>query len=231
MQNKRKHERFKLDVVDLNSRMSIVGRVEIIDMSLGGVALKADRKLNIGKEYLLMLGHEDVNVNIKGTVVRSELSGIEQRADGEQVTVYSAGIVFGDGAAGKVREFVESVDGGKLDRPSDQAGWRYRDIHFSITTPDEKVLSLPAQFNIKEISQSGLIIRTDQQLHKDSMVLMELSIKAGEPVSFVGKVVSCRIAKSTEHPGHDIGVEFSELTDQDRVVIKDLMDRVKGPEK
>ena len=56
MQHIRKHKRFKLDVMDLDSKISLVGKVEIIDMSLGGIALKADRKLNIVKERLIMLG-------------------------------------------------------------------------------------------------------------------------------------------------------------------------------
>jgi hypothetical protein len=105
MQRMRKYKRFKLDVLDLKSSMSIVGRVEIIDISAGGVALKAEKRLNIGKTCLMMLGYEEKHITVKGTVVRSELSGVEDRADGEKVTIYSVGILFNEESAGKVRIF------------------------------------------------------------------------------------------------------------------------------
>ncbi len=106
MRDMRKHKRFKLDLIDMSSKMSLIGKVEIIDISLGGVALKADRKLNIGKECLLMLGYEDRHINVKGIVVRSELSGIEERGAGEKATIYSAGILFKDESADKVKVFL-----------------------------------------------------------------------------------------------------------------------------
>ena len=74
MQKTRKHERFRLDVSDLCSRMSIIGKVEIVNISLGGVAIKAEKKINIGKECLMTLGYEGKSINVKGVVVRCELS-------------------------------------------------------------------------------------------------------------------------------------------------------------
>ncbi len=230
MRNMRKHKRFKLDLIDLSSKMSLVGKVEIIDISLGGVALKADRKLNIGKECLMMLGYEGKHVNIKGIVVRSELSGIEERADGGKVTIYSAGILFKDESAGTVKDFLDSIENDKKTPVPEQAGWFYRDIRFSITTPSGKVLNLPAQFGVKEISQNGVIIQTAHQLKIDSMVLLELSLSSCDPVSFMGKVVSCRMPQDAAPANYDIGVEFSELTERDRSLLIKFIDCVKDNE-
>src|SRR5271169_5020062 len=188
MRDKRKHKRFRLDVIDLISKMSLIGQVKIIDISLGGVAIKADRKLNMGKECLMNLGYEGKTINIKGVVVRSELSGIEERDDGEKATIYSAGILFKDESAGKVKDFLESIENDKKKHVMEQFGWFDRDVRFSITTPSEKVLTLSTHFGVKEISQSGIIIQTDHQLKIDSMVLMELSINACDPVGFMGKI-------------------------------------------
>jgi len=178
MRNMRKQKRFKLDLLDLSSKMSLVGKVELIDISLGGVALKADKKLNIGKECLMMLGYEGKLIHVKGIVVRSELSGIEEKTDGETTTIYSVGISFKDESAGTVKEFLDSIENSKKIQVPDQPDWFYRDIRFCITTASEKVLNLPAQFGIKEISQSGVIIQTAHQLKIDSMVLMDLSLSA-----------------------------------------------------
>jgi hypothetical protein len=89
--------------------MSLVGKVELIDISQCGVAIKADRKLNIGKECLMMLGYEGKHINVKGIVVRSELSGIEEKADGKTITIYSVGISFKDESAGMVNDFLDSI--------------------------------------------------------------------------------------------------------------------------
>ncbi len=231
MQNMRKHKRFKLDLVDLSSKMSLIGKVEIIDISLGGVALKADRKLNIGKECLLMLGYEGKHVNVKGIVVRSELSGIEERDGGEKVTIYSAGILFKDDSAGKVKDFLDSIENNKKVQIPEQPDWFYRNIRFCITLPNEKVLNMPAHFSVKDISQSGVIIQTEHQLKIGTMVLMELSIDACDPVNFMGKVVSCRMTQINVHSSYDIGVELSELTDRDRSLLMNFIGFVKENEK
>jgi Tfp pilus assembly protein PilZ len=231
MQNMRKHKRFKLDVVDLKIRMSLVGEVEIIDISPGGVAVKADRQLNIGKECLMTLTYKGTHINLKGVVVRSELSRMEDRADGEKVTIYSAGILFKDESAGKVSDFLDSIENSRKMQVPEQAGWYYRDIHFYITTPSEEVLQLSAQFGVKEISQSGIIIQTGQKLNIDSMVLLELTLSSSDPVSFMGKIVSCRSTQDTEPARYDIGVEFTELTERDRLSLEKLIECVKNNEK
>jgi Tfp pilus assembly protein PilZ len=230
MQNKRKHERFKLDLIDLSSKMSLVGKVEIIDISLGGVALKADRKLNIGKECMMMLEYKGKQINVKGIVVRSELSGIEEKTDGGEVTIYSVGILFKDESAGKVNDLFDSIENNKEMQVPEQSDWHYRDIRFSITTPSEQILHLPTQFGVKDISQKGVIIQTDLQLKIDSIVLVELSINTCDPVSFVGKVVSCRMPQNKVHANYDIGVEFSKLTDRGRSLLIRFIDRVKDKE-
>ncbi len=210
--------------------MSLIGEVEIIDISVGGVAVKADRKLNIGKEYLITLESEGKHIKINGVVVRSELSGIEERADRGEVTIYSAGISFKDESADKIKHFLDSIDDNKKSQVPVQPGWYYRDIQFAITTPDEKVLNLPTQFGVKDISQSGVIIITDHQLKIDSMVLMELSVSSCNPVSFMGKVVSCRKKQNKELLNYEIGVEFSDLMDKDRLLLISFIDCLKERE-
>jgi hypothetical protein len=226
----RKQTRFKLDLLDLSSKMSLVGKVSLIDISLGGVALKADKKLNIGKECLMMLGYEGKLIKVKGIVVRSELSGIEEQTDGETITIYSVGIFFKDESIGTVRDFLDSIEDNKKIRVPEQTDWFYRDIRFCITTSSEEVLSLPAQFGIKEISQSGIIIQTARQLNRDSMVLLELTFKYCNPVRFMGIVVSCRVPEGQVPANYDIGVEFSELTDGDRSSLIRFIECVKGIE-
>ena len=94
MQDNRRHKRFKLDIREVNGKLILAQRVEILDISLGGVALKTDRKLNVGQEYLINLVYKEKNVSLRGIIVRCELSKIEERSDGEGTSIYSAGVMF-----------------------------------------------------------------------------------------------------------------------------------------
>jgi len=50
-----------------------------LNISLGGVALKTDKGLNVGREYLIKLEYKGESIDIKGTIVfRCELSNIEE---------------------------------------------------------------------------------------------------------------------------------------------------------
>jgi hypothetical protein len=229
MRNMRKHKRFRLNVLDLSSKLSMVGAVDIINISAGGVAIKADRMLNIGKECLIALKHRGRDINIRGVVVRSELSGIAQRAGGEHATIYTAGIMFKDDSAGSVKRFLDSVEQDEKTQVLEKAGWFYRDIMFCITTPSEHVLSLPAQFTIKEISQSGVIIRTKHHLKPGNVVLLELAFFSSSPASFMGKVVTSRLSRDAlPSDTFDVGVEFSELTDQNKDLVTRFRECIKG---
>ncbi len=108
MLEKRRHKRFGLDLIEMSGRLSLVGNVEIIDISFGGVALKVDRRLNIGKEYLFKLGENGNSIDVKGVVSRCKLSLIEERFNGERVSIYTAGMKFEEGSADKVADFIRS---------------------------------------------------------------------------------------------------------------------------
>ena len=53
--DKRRHKRFRSDLMELYGKMIFDQKVAIIDISSSGVALKTDRKLIIGREYPLRL--------------------------------------------------------------------------------------------------------------------------------------------------------------------------------
>ncbi len=109
MLEKRRHKRFKLDLIELNSRLSLTDPVEIIDMSFGGVALKAYRRLNIGKEYVIKLEDKGKYIDVRGIVVRSKLSGIEERTNGERVSIYTAAMRFQEGAEEMIANFIRDA--------------------------------------------------------------------------------------------------------------------------
>jgi len=71
--------------------MKIKGRimyskiVDIIDISLGGIALKADRRLNIGNQYILNIDEIGLHISLKATVVWASLHHSIKSANGDLV--------------------------------------------------------------------------------------------------------------------------------------------------
>jgi hypothetical protein len=224
MQDHRRHKRFKLDLIEISGKMRFANKVEIIDISLGGVALKADSRLNIGREYLIRLGDEENSLDVKGIVIRSELSGIEERANGERVTIYTAGIRFQDGSADKIADFFHNAIARDKKEKVEMMVDRRINVRFQITAPWEKILSFPAQFKMKEISLTGMRIQTNQSFGIKSVIPLELSLKADSPVYFSGRVVSCLMTVGKGQAHYEIGVEFLDLTDKDKTLLKTFID-------
>jgi Tfp pilus assembly protein PilZ len=227
MQDKRRHKRFKLDVIEINGKMSLADKVKIIDISLGGIAIKADRRLNIGREYTIRLEEKGKIIDVKGVVVRSELSGIEERNKGEQVSIYKAGMLFKEGQAAKIDHFLNSIEEHKKTAAPVTVDRRLS-VRFNITAPGEQTLSFPAQFKVKEISLSGMLIQTDQMLELGSMIPMGLSLNADDHINFNGRVASFRTTEYQGQTHYEIGVEFSDLTEKDRALIKTFIDYLAG---
>jgi c-di-GMP-binding flagellar brake protein YcgR len=208
--------------------VNLVGNVEVVDMSLGGVLLRTEGKLAIGKECSILFGHHGKQYPVKGLVMRSELCGIEERPRNKSVTCYLVGIVFKNESTATVKEFLDSIEQGKKVEMPATANWRFRNIQFNFTTPSEKVLVFPGQFTIQDISRSGVIIHTEQQLNMEGMILLELSLNAAAPVSFMGKVVSCRTSRDRGQGCYAVGVEFSDLTDSAVSTLQQFMESLKN---
>jgi hypothetical protein len=223
MQEKRRHKRYNLDLIDINGKMSLTDKVEILDISLGGVALKADRRLNIGKEYMIKLQEKGKTLDVKGIVVRSELSGIEERSHGERASIYTAGLVFKDGFEDKIADFLRPIEQNRK-KNSPTVVDRRLNVRFNITTSGEKILSYPLQFKVRSISLSGMLIQTQQSVEINNTIPMELSLNADKAVTFVGRTIACNMTEIAGQANYDIRVEFTELTDKDKTLLNEFID-------
>jgi hypothetical protein len=209
--------------VELDGKMYLIDNVEILNISFGGVSLKADRELNIGKEYLLTLVKKGKSIDVKGIAVRSALSSSEERTNGERVTLYTASMKFKDGQTEKIADFLNLIEQHKKEEVPVMVDQR-RSVRFHITIPVETVLSHSAKFKVKKISLSGMLIQSEQALEINGMIPMGLSFNAGDPVNFIGRVASCQMANDKGQAYYAIGVEFTDLTDKGRTLLKTFID-------
>src|SRR4030042_6454314 len=110
MTERRRYTRFRMEVVDITGKMMVADEVTIIDISVGGVSLKADRRLNIGHEYAVKMENSGRVLAVKGLVVWSVLSRNKEGARGDSIPLYTAGMKFMDVSDKKLEEIVNFIE-------------------------------------------------------------------------------------------------------------------------
>lgn len=198
--NKRRHPRFVVESVQ--GKMIYASQVEILNLSLGGVAIKADRRLNIGGEYTLKLELSGEELDIKGTVVWSVMSGL-RKSGAEDAPEYSAGLRFKDIFTERLLRLMAFIDRHKIFEEHRVGGLRFR-----IDAPGKALLDSPEEYRVVLISRTGMLIETRHQLEVERVYPMEISPPGVERIRFAGRV-ACALEVAEETPAHyEFGIEF-----------------------
>ena len=222
MRNNTDHAKF--DFTDIQGTMTLAIKVEIINIHHGGVALKADGKLDVGREYTIKLGDEGQSIDVNGIVVRCNMVGTEPTAEGKAIFIYAAGMRFIEGSEDKITAFLNSVEHHVNEKPA-QAVERRRAVRYQIAAPPEKVIHVRASFKVKDITLSNMLIQSDQSIEQGSMVPLELSLNENDRLNFTGKVLSCRTIEERGRSFYEIKVTYPDLADNSQAMIEKLIDR------
>jgi hypothetical protein len=217
---KRRHPRFTVE--DVHGYLVQASKVEILNLSLGGVALRADRRLNIGSEYTLKLEMGDRVIAMPGVVVWSVLSGM-RKSRGEDAPLYSAGLKFTTAIDEKVQNLITFIDENRIVEEHRLAGLR-----FQVDAPGKAVLDALENYRVRLISRSGMLIEADRSLEADRVYPMHFDLPLGGRVAFAGRVASC-LEETTGGPRRfRIGVAFVDMTSRDRELLDAFVDSITG---
>lgn len=206
----RRQPRFTVEGV--HGKLTFASQVEILNMSLSGVALKLDRRLNIGSEYSLKLEVEDSTVSVQGVIVWAALDEVRKQPSGEEAPVYSAGMKFVDVVTPRLAQLLEFIDRNKL-IPDKRLGG----VRFSINASGKALLDVPQPYTVKVISLRGMLIEADRPLEKEARYPMEISLDSGSPLRIEGRVAFREQAVAGDGPllWH-LGIEFMDMSVEDR---------------
>ncbi len=224
MGDKRRHKRYTLNVAEVNARMMFATDVKVIDISIGGISLKANRRLNIGNEYALKLDDKEKVIPVKGTVVWSALGESKAGPDGDVVPIYTAGLELADMTAERVTELRNFIEGHKKFKVHKKEGVHEisgdrLNVRFHLDDVDTAVLNIPESCKVRGISLGGLLIECLQDFEAGSIIPMSLFLQDDELVRVMGRVASCRGEYGGGRKRYAIGIEFLNLTDKDRQVL------------
>ncbi len=220
MRERRQHKRFRVDVVEINGKMMLADEVKILDISIGGVSLTADRRLNMGGEYAIKLEDKGKVLTVKGTVVWSVLSGNKKGPDGEIIPVYTAGMKFVDVSDKKINEIADFIENRKQETVKQAelykiSGFRHS-VRVHIDAPERASLNSPENYRVKILSLGGMLIESEYALETESRLSMEITLPASESIKFLGRIASCRLVTGEETKHFDIGIEFADMSAEDR---------------
>jgi hypothetical protein len=138
-------------------------------------------------------------------------------------SIYTAGLVFKDGYADKIADFLRPIEQNKK-KNSPAVVNRRLNVRFNIITPGRHILSYPLQFKVRSISLGGMLIQTQQSVEINSTIPMELALNADKAVTFVGRTIDCTMMEMAGQTNYDIRVEFTDLSDQGKALLTTFID-------
>ena len=223
MEEKRRDKRFSVDIMDINGKMVLATYVKILDISIGGVSFKANRRLNMGSEYSLKMENKGGELTVKGIIVRSTLSESIKDQQGNFVPVYAAGMQFTDTSEEKVKEIEAFILNNMkdVDKQVDLHGPSGRRLYIRvfIETPEQSVLKVDENYKVKNISLGGMLIESEHALELESAVSLEIYFVEDNSLKVTGRVVSCIMITDREPMHYNIGMEFTEMPEKDRYIL------------
>ena len=217
MHGKRRYNRFKLNDREVNGTMLLTSEVKVIDISISGISLKVNRRLNIGSDYTLKLEGRKT-LSLKGTVVWCSLIETSKGSQGDIVHIYSAGMQFEDMSDKRITELQYFIDSHKIEAAYGIGGAR-RNMRFHIKGPKNAVLIYPDDYKVITISLGGMLIECLRNFEIGSRIPMEMFIHYDNPLKFVGRVASSQAIDKEGQKQYNIGIEFLDLSEKDRKIL------------
>jgi LEA14-like dessication related protein len=234
MDDRRRHKRFKVDILDVHGQILFASDVKILNISVGGALLKADRRLNIGRSYVLKMESKNHYLTVKGTVVRSTLSDSLRDSQGDIVPIYTAGIKFTDVSTNRIKEIAQFIEAHIIDYETVKenqydmfrlSGLRLY-VRFHIENPENAKVHFRDKYKVKTISLSGMLIESEEDVDTEEQLTMELTIPDHQTLSFSGKVISCQVILNTHPEVYEIAIEFVDMTDDNREILTRFLNTI-----
>jgi Tfp pilus assembly protein PilZ len=216
----RKYKRFMVDIMGIHGSMRFAKEVEILDLSLGGISIKTDKRLSIGSEHSFKIKDKERVLSLKGMVVWSLPGGTRKKSGGGTVAMYVAGIKFTEMTGEKTANIVEFIEKNRneLDEQKDPHGLSGLrcNIRFSMSPEEKAILDCPEHYKVKKLSLGGMLVEGEHALEMEHAFPMEVFLPGEHLIGFLGRIASCLPVYREGEMCFDIGIEFIDIPNPDR---------------
>lgn len=225
MREYRRYRRFSVDILGINGKMMFASEVEIQDISVGGISIRVDRRLNMGSEYTLKVGNGKKTITLKGSVVWSKISGMKKGVRDDVIPIYAAGMKFVSMSADKIQELTNFLEG--------QANFSREEVHkpsglrcsmrFLVNSPlKEAVLNIRESYEVINISLGGMLISSESPLEIEERIPMEILLPGDTQMKFMGRIASRLKVREEGDSRYDVGIEFVEMPDEEMMKLQEF---------
>ncbi len=210
--DKRRHQRLTLNATKINGKIMFSKIVDILDISLGGISLKTDRRLNIGNEYALRIDDQGIDFSLKAIVIWASLHECIKADTGDLTPIYAVGMKFKDVPDEKISELIKFIDSHKQREQGPGERREAEDIRFHmrfhVSTSGKAALTCSGVYMIRTISMGGMSIETGNALEVEQRLPLELTLPGESRINFFARVVTCTPLKNKDPQRYAIGLEF-----------------------
>lgn len=190
---------------------------DVLNISIGGAALTADQKLDVGAGLRLELEGSGEHMALDGLVawcLRGEaMAGQGARSGGFRVGMQFAGI-----EPDRVAELVNFIETHKRSEESRLGGLR-----FNIFSPERAVLHYQRRFKVASLGPSGLTVETRADIREGQRLRMEIALRE-EAACFLGEVAGVRQVSGQSGAFFEADVAFAEMAEAERAKLSAFLD-------
>ncbi len=217
MEERRREARF--DVETGHGTMLSTSPVDIVNISVGGLAFRTETRLLIGEEYTVTLDVAGRSIPMRGVVAWSVLGGLESRG-GETVPIYSVGMKF-DGSFTDGPDALRAAPGEPVAVEQRMAGVRFR-------LDGQAVVAHPLRYKVRVISMHGMLVEIDHAMKVNEELPLEITLEEEAPIRCRGRVASCheRLQQIPKH--YDVGFEFKQMPAEDNARLARVVKALSG---
>jgi c-di-GMP-binding flagellar brake protein YcgR len=223
MKEKRRYRRFLIEGMDVQCRMFFTTEVKIVDISFGGVALRLNKRLNMGQEYTLKIESESETISLKGIVVWENMTSLIGEIKDKEFPIYEVGIKFQEVLTGKGANLLNFISGNISDK---SIKTRVQGLRVKINQPEKAVIVNDSDsYYVKMIGLGGMLIESKEELDLEGRFSMEMSFSEDvNPIKFLGRTAYCVEIPGNTPKRYDTGIEFIEMNEKDRAQLKEFID-------
>jgi hypothetical protein len=132
----------------------------------------------------------------------------------DAIPIYHVGMKFSridDDKIDELAEFIENYN---------KSHGRRLFVRVNVRPGEKVTLNCPIRYTVRQITLSGMVVRTAQELQVEDCFPMEIYLTEGAPTRFCGKIIACSANGSKGPTNYDVGIHFLEISESDRAMIE-----------
>lgn len=219
-QTRERRLRRRLGLDDVRGNVLFSHECRILNLSERGLAVRTTAALAPGRSYAVKIRHEGRQIPLAGTVAWCRLQGTEKTPGGEVIAVYTAGLELEEGLSGRESEIVPLLEERGVARLERRIRGR---LTARSTGVHRTAAAEPVAVTVRELSRTGMVLDAPVQPEKGDLLDLRLELDE-EVLAVTARTVRVRPVREREgRTWSEIGVEYAELTPEDRARLDRLI--------